>query len=372
MFRLNSTYPIGLDIGNSNIYAAQLREDKQGLTVRGLVHREYHSETDGILESKDILIPLLKDLVKAKGLRGKRVVVHFPPQYILSFPISFEVGKEESTETAILRYSRQYLTFPIEEAIIDYPSLTPVSGDDGNKFRASIIAARKDQMVEYLSVLKQAGLSVEVVDFGLSSLMRLHSYPHKTIQNPVILCNLGCSQSLFSVVTQDSILVQRHAPWGVQTLLKNLQANLELSNSDKAKLLLKKYGLFYEDCLDCHLGDTAPKELADPDDAKDLYRAIYQIINPLIEELVHELHKVIGYARSGELDASIEGIYIYGQGTYVRHLDRYLEKRLNITARLMNPLNKVALSSEGILPDLSEGGSFGMALGLAMRKVTWL
>jgi type IV pilus assembly protein PilM len=364
MVSFNSRYPIGIDIGNSNIYAAQLREDKQGLMVRGLVHREYHSETDGILESKDILIPLLKDLVKAKGLRGKRVVVHLPPQYILNFPISFEVGKEESTETAILRYSRQYLTFPIEEAIIDYPSLTPVSRDDGNRFRANIIAARKDQMVEYLSVLKQAGLSVEVVDFGVSSLIRLHSYPHKTIQDPIILCNLGCAQSLFSVVTQDSILVQRHAPCGVQTLLKNLQANLELSNSDKARLLLKKYGLFYEDCLECQIDN--------PDDVKDMYRAIYQIINPLIEELVHELHKVIGYARSGELDASIEGIYIYGQGTSVRHLDRYLEKRLNITTRLMNPLHKVALSNEGILPDLSEGGSFGMALGLAMRKVTWL
>jgi len=372
MLNLNSTYPIGIDIGNSNIYAAQLKESKQGLTVRGLAHCEYQNESNEILESKDILIPLLKDLVKAKGLRGKRAVVHFPPGYILSFPISFELGKEESVETAILQYSRQYLTFPIEEAIIDYPSLTPVSDDESNRFRASIIAVRKDHMENYLSLLKQAGMSVEVVDFGISSLMRLHSYPQTTIQNPIVLCNIGSSQSLLSVATQDSILVQRHAPWGVHTLLKNLQANLELSNNDKAKLLLKKYGLFYEDCLECQIDVATPKEMAQPDDAKDMYRAIYQIINPLIEELVHELHKVIGYARSGELSAVLEGIYIYGQGTCVRHLDRYLEKRLNLTTKLMNPLSKLALSNQGMLSDLSEGGSFGMALGLAMRKVTWL
>jgi len=372
MLNLNYTYPIGIDIGNSNIYAAQLKETKQGLTVRGLVHREYQSESNGVLESKDILTPLLKDLVKAKRLRGKRVVVHFPPRYILSFPISFEVDKEESVETAILQYSRQYLTFPVEEAIIDYPSLTPVSDNESNKFRASIIAVRRDHMDNYLSLLKQAGMSVEVVDFGISSLMRLHSYLHTTIQNPIVLCNIGSSQSLLAVVTQDSILVQRHVPWGVQTLLKNLQANLELSNNDKAKVLLKKYGLFYEDCLECQNDIAAPKEMSQPDDVKDMYRAIYQIINPLIEELVHELHKVIGYARSGELDAMLEGIYIYGQGTSVRHLDRYLERRLNITTKLMNPLSKVVLSNQGIISDFSEGGSFGMALGLAMRKVTWL
>ena len=41
MVGLNSTYPIGIDIGKNNIYAAQLKENRKGLVVRGLVHREY-------------------------------------------------------------------------------------------------------------------------------------------------------------------------------------------------------------------------------------------------------------------------------------------------------------------------------------------
>ena len=153
MRSLNTKYPIGIDIGSNNIYAAQLKENKLGLMVRALVHRQYEAEADGILEAKDVLIPLLKDVVKDKRLRGKRVVVHFPSQYILSFPISFQLGKDEAVETAILRHSRQYLTFPVEEAIVDYPSLTPVADDGGNAYRASVIAARKDQMTDFLSIL---------------------------------------------------------------------------------------------------------------------------------------------------------------------------------------------------------------------------
>ena len=369
MIALNSKYPIGIDIGKNNIYAAQLKENRQGLEIRGLVHREYQTDKGGILEAKDVLIPLLREVVKDKRLKGRRVVVHFPSEYILSFPISFQLGKEETLEAAIMRNSKQYLTFPIEEAIIDYPSLTLVSGDEGNKYRASVVAARKDQMTDYLSILKTAGLTVEVVDFGVSSLLRLHNYPQQTILNSIILCNIGYSQSLISVVTKDSILVQRNVARGIRTVLKNLQANLELStDSEKAKVMLKKYGLFYEDCLDC----IVPEEKSPPEDMRDMYRAIYQIINPHIEQLVHEFHRVIGYARSEQQDAVLEGIYIYGPGTFIRHLDRYLGKRLNIPASLINPLDKLGFYKAASLSDLSEGGSFGLALGLAMRKVTWL
>ena len=370
MLNFNSIFPVGIDIGKRNIYAAQLQETKQGLVVRGLVHQKYQNETDGILAAKDVLVPLLKDIIGDKRLKGRRVVVNFPAQYLISFPLNFQIGKAETVETAILRHSRQYITFPLEEAIIDYPSLAP-AGDD-NKFRASIIAARREHIQDYLSTLKKAGLTVEVVDFAVSALVRLHRYAHPAIENPIILCNIGDTQSQLAIVTQDSILVQRQIPWGVHLLRKNLRANLELSGDrDKAKVLLKEFGLFYEDCLDCNIDDN-PEPKSNADESRNMYRAIYQIINPQIEELVHELHKVIGYGRSEQQNAIFEGIYIYGQGTFINHLDRYLEKRLNIPARLMNPLTQIALSDDNGSVDLSEGGTFSLALGLAMRKISWL
>ncbi len=372
VLNLTSIYPIGIDIGSNNIYAAQLKKNRQDLVARGFVHRECEGVAQGIFNGGDELIPVLRQIAKDKTFRGRRAVVHFPSQYLLSFPITFEVHGEETIEQAILRKSKDYINFPLEEAIIDYPSLTPFISADADKYRASINAVRRDHMKQYLLMLKKAGLTVEAVDSGISSLIRLHSHTYKSIQNPTILCNIGSGQSLLSVVTRDSILVQRHVPWGVQMLLKNLQANLELSQDrQKAEVLLKNYGLFFEDCLECSSSVNPGGEVVEQD-MRDMYRAIYQIINPHIEELVHEFHKVIGYARSEEHGESFEGIYIYGQGTTIHHLDHYLERRLNVPAKLMNPLSKIGLSDDSILPDVSEGSRFGLALGLAMRKVTWL
>ncbi|MGD8372354.1 MAG: pilus assembly protein PilM [Syntrophobacterales bacterium] len=373
MLKFGSKYPIGIDIGNRNIYAAQLKENRQGLVIRAFLHREFDEVGEGIFDAGDAIVPLLRDIVKHGGFRGKRVVVDFPSQYLLNFPVMLQVGKEETLEEAILRQSREYINFPIEEAIIDYPSLEQLPPGDGGKYRVNVIAVRREHMNQYLQMLERAGLSVEAVDFGMSSLIRLHSYPQKSIENPTILCNIGYSQSLLSVVTRDSIIVQRHVPWGLHILVRNLQTNLELSDDrNKAKLLLKKYGLYYEDCLECTADGMASTAKSEDEGARTMYRAIYQIINPRIEELVHEFHKIIGYARSEQQNAAFEGIYIYGQGTLIHHLDSYLEKRLNSPTRLVNPLSKIALTDGAILPDLSEGGPYALALGLAMRKVSWL
>ena len=371
--KLKAIRPIGIDIGSHNIYAAQLKKNRQDLVIRGFVHRECEGATQAIFNGTDGLISVLKEIVKDKRFRGRRVVVHFPSQYIISFPIIFEVHGEETIEQAILKKSKDYINFPLEEAIIDYPSLTPISSVDAGKYRAIINAVRRDHMRQYLLMLKKAGLTVEAVDSGISSLIRLHSHTYKSIQHPTILCNIGSGQSLLSVVTRDTILVQRHVPWGVQMLLRNLQANLELlEDKAKAGVLLKKYGLVYGDCLECNGSVNPDGRVVELEDNKDMYRAIYQIVNPHIEELVHEFHKVIGYARSEEHGESFEGIYIYGQGTTIHRLDRYLERRLNVPAKLMNPLSRMNLSDHSILADVSEGSRFGLALGLAMRKVTWL
>jgi Tfp pilus assembly PilM family ATPase len=68
MFKFKSKYPIGIDIGNHNIYAAQLKENEQDLVVRELVQREFEGGDEGILEAKPVVTSLLKKLVNANIL----------------------------------------------------------------------------------------------------------------------------------------------------------------------------------------------------------------------------------------------------------------------------------------------------------------
>ena len=358
-------YPIGVDVGEENVYAAQLRQTKQGLAVRGL----FQGKAEEMADQGARLLPALQGISKHKRLHGKRVVAIFRPQDTLSFPIRFEVGKTETTDHAILRQSSEHLPFPVAEAVIDYPSIAPPPSVSSNSYRAFIIAVHRDLVERYLHVFKRAGLIVEAVDFGLAALIRLHGYLFPPMEDPVILCHLGYDHSLLSVVTKDSILAHLNVSWGMAPLLRKIQASLELFHDDeKAKILLKKYGLLYEDREICP-GDQDSAHRSAVDDS---CRAIYQIITPQVEKWIFDFHKITGYVRSEDHDTTFESIYLYGCAPLIFHLDRYLERRLNIPTKVVNPLSQVKLSDERLLPDISEGGPFGLAIGLGMRKVSWL
>jgi type IV pilus assembly protein PilM len=372
MRNLAATYPIGLDFSDQDVYAVQLKKIRDGTAVRAMVHQRLSRTPADFLESSDTFVSSLKDIVKNNIFRGKRALIHIPSQYVFTFPISFEIRDDRSIEEAMVRELEAHLSFPVKDAVIDYPSLDTISSGATTKYKAVIIAAERDKMEHYLHVLERAGLSVEAVDFGLCSLMRLHRYLYNLSEDPVILCNIGHTQSILAIVTHDSILAYRNVSWGIQTLLNRLQSNLELpADTEPAMALLRKYGISYEDF------QSGPAIPAAEDDGMngnkiDIYRTLFQILIPHIDDFIHELHPIIGYVRSENQQAAFEGIYMYGHANSICHLDRYLEKTLNIPTRCINPTSKLIPSADSLLSDSSEGAPFALALGLAMRRVPWL
>jgi len=372
MLNLKNRYPIGIEIADHSIFAAQLKKTRKGIAVRELFHRKLGNGQTESLESYDAMVPVLKEIGKNKRFRGKSAVILLPARYVDSFPVSFKIGSDQTMEEAIVLESGKNLTFPAEEAVIDYPSVDDISSGKNKKYKANIVAGRRDRIETYVSLLKKAGLSAEAIDFGLSALLRLHHYLYAPKDNPVILCNIGHRQSLIAVVTKDSILAQRNVPWGIQTLLDRLETNLELAgNSEQAAGMLTKYGLFYENRISSP-GTGSSEGDQDNNSVMEIYRTIFQVLTPCVDELIHEFYQVIGYVRAELQGAKFEEICMYGQAISIHHLDQYLEGRLNIPTRCINPMAKLSLADGGLMSNTAGGAPFALALGLAMRKVKWL
>ena len=97
-----------------------------------------------------------------------------------------------------------------------------------------------------------------------------------------------------------------------------------------------------------------------------------QLLAPLADELVHELHNLADYVESGVTDVVMDGLFLYGHGALVNGLAEYLARELNVEARAMNPLEKVGLQNDRVITGLADGATYTLALGLAMRRVRWL
>jgi len=143
---LKETYPIGIDIDDRHVYAAQFRQTRQGPALRDLFYRRMNEQQVDSPEWERDLVSALKAVSKNRRFRGKRASVNLPARYVNSFPISFGVAAEETMDTAIARECRKHLSFSLEHAVIDYSSLVEGSPDDKRKFKANIVAAHRDQM----------------------------------------------------------------------------------------------------------------------------------------------------------------------------------------------------------------------------------
>ena len=130
---------------------------------------------------------------------------------------------------------------------------------------------------------------------------------------------------------------------------------------ETGKNILKNYGLAY--------GSPSSSRSAESEDgSRDMYRAVYQVLTPHIDALIEELHKIMGYLRTGGSQVVFEGITLYGPGTMIRDLDAAIERQINISTKKVNPLKEMGLTNGGA----SEGASLALVLGLAMGRVTWL
>ncbi len=366
MLKIKSAYPIGLDIGKDHIYAAQFKKSEKKLAIRGLWHKSLIGAARDSDDSDDVLVPFLKQIAEHKGFKGKRVVVHIPPQEMFSFPISFNVHTGESLEAVMVRESEKHLPFSIEEAVIDYPSISSPSSES---YSATIVASRKERIEHYLTVLKQSGLSAEVVDFGVSALLRLHHFLFTAAEDPIVLCNVGYTGSMIAIAHKDLILANRNIEWGTKALIENIQQNFEhLDDKKKASLFLRKYGLLYEN----QKNRKRESESSGDPEIDNILKVIYQISTPHIEELIHECHQIMAYVRSEFSNPPFAAIYIYGLATVIENLDQYFEMRLGIPTKRVNPLLSSNFDANKNLSDITEGAPFALALGTALRPVPWL
>jgi type IV pilus assembly protein PilM len=358
---LGAAYLIGIDIGETHVAAAQFRQQKRELVVRGLYHKDFNGDSG----DEKLLVSSLKEITKKTGFSGRRVVLSVPSKNLSVFPIRFHVEKEASLEEAIIKESEKLLPFPIGEAIVDYPSLLEDNEGAAGSYKALVVAMRRETLTRYVALLREAGFCVDAVDFSVSALVRLHSYLYKMSPNPVILAHIGNSTSQLVVATKEHIAIHRDVSWGLAMLIEEFMASMDITDDrGKAKAILNKYGLSFDG-----------REVTEPDtdtDSAGVERAVYQIVTPCVDDLLFEIDKTVSYVRAEERQPTFEGIYLYDQARVVCALDDYVERRMNMPTEVVNPLQKMAVSDDVLNAAVKEDASCAIALGLALRRVSWL
>ncbi len=349
---------IGLDIGSFSIKLAELAHQQGRLVPTKLRLQEidpHKAGQDGQLDAlrnsfRDINIHNAKINVVVNCFQScmKVSIIPFMPKSEILQALKWEMKK--------------FISFPIDEAVMDYKILQEIDEGGVKKLKVAIACCPKETVDRYLDLLGMVGIEPSLFTQHGFALRNVFTNLCSKEKGTVAILDVGYNISELFIFQDGEPVFNRKLPMAGQDFTLNVTQTL-VSNRGKTELTLeeaesikKKYGIV----------DSSDSEILE---GKITGAQLISLIRPNLEKLLTEIERSFAYYREREQSAPVELLILLGGGSNLKNLAKNLSKGLHIPVKLGNPLAAFSLS-EAILPknDQETANRFASALGAALAS----
>src|SRR3989338_469496 len=281
--------PIGIDIGTRSVNIVQLAASSNGLYIQDA---DIMMLPDDNLSEGTIVPDVLTKILKQDNFRGKEVVTRMPPSLVSIIPVKISLRENETVEQAILRESKEYIPYPIEEAVIDYLPVSSVAGGSDESKKILLIFTKRSDVVNYLNIFKRVGFKVKAIDIGPNAINRAIKKFKDPSEKRILVVNIGDVNSFSTILWDDMVLIDRKMGWGENNVIEKIVSNLDMDINDARKVMYR-YGIDWSSTPRVFIDDTMGVM---PDE--DIPAHIYEIVAPGLEDLNKEIEKMLIYCTS--------------------------------------------------------------------------
>ena len=350
--------PIGIDVGTRSINIAQLAGTSDGIVIHDADIVNLPEEN---LIKEDVIIQMLSDVMKRNNFKGKDVVYRMPPSLVSIVPVKISKRENETIEQAILRESKEYIPYPISDAVIDYLPVKSADEGDGKSTKVLLIFVKRSDVISHLNMLKKIGLHAHAIDIGPNAINRTIKRFKEYSEKRILVINIGHDNSFSTILWDDAILIDRKMGWGLNNITEKLVSNLDV-NIDEARRILFKHGIDWSSVPQITLDENTFLM-----NDSDIPAHIYEIVMPALSELNKEIEKILVYCTSEMKGAMIDKIYLMGSGGFLKHLTSYVHEIFGISVNVFEP--GTIFSKSGKLKDIVKNNFpvFMVPIGLALR-----
>jgi len=234
---------------------------------------------------------------------------------------------------------------------LDFEILS-AEADAQGKMDVLLVAAKKDMVNDYATVISESGYICEVVEHDAFSLENMFGANYELAEGEIVaLVDVGASVTNLNVLKSGRCVFTRDAAIGGNLLTEEIQKQLNVS---------------YREAETFKIGRRA-------DEASDevIPQEVESIISTVGEQIVTEIQKSVDYFIGQATDQTISKIYLSGGASQTPGLLKLLQERLSIPCEFANPFNSIVYSEKEFEPAALERDAAQMAVsvGLAMRRV---
>jgi len=309
---------IGLDIGSHAIKICQMADTGKGyrLLSLGSAVLPPGAVEEGTLQDPEVVARTIAALIKNLKIKDKRVAISVSGYSVIVKKINLSVMDDQELDNYIHSEAGQYIPFDLEDVYLDYQNLkTQTPGND--RTDVMLVAAKKEVVDGFLTMLASAGLRIEVVDVDGFALENIYEANYSLSEN-VALVDIGASKMSINIISRGVSVLARDVVVGSRQLTEQIQ---------------HRFGLEFEEAEALKIGRLP---------AEEKHQELEQIFTTTCTQWALELKKAIDLFYSNHPGATLGKIALSGGGTRVKGLERFFSEETGITVEIFNPFAKIA------------------------------
>ena len=339
---------IGLDIGSSSIKLVELREGKNGFRLQNLAVSSLAPEAivDGALMDSVTIIDTIKDLVTSVT-KTREVVTSVSGHSVIVKKITLPFMTETELGESIQWEAERHIPFDINDVNIDFQILG-YGSDNPDMMDVILVAAKKDIINDYISVIMEAGLNPVVVDIDAFALENMLGINYDIEKDDIVaIANVGASVTNINILKNNTSAFTRDVFKGGNQITEEIQRQLHVD---------------YEEAEKVKVGDKG--------DSKS-QGIVQEVLKTAGESLAMEIGNSLDFFQSTSTYQKISKLYLSGGGSKIKDFDIILQQQIGIPVEIANPFRKIEYSEKSFdleyLRDI--GPVMSVGVGLASRKV---
>ncbi len=342
---------VGLDIGSSAVKAVELRPAGRGYRVAAYASEPIPPDSivDGaIIDASAVAGAIQRVFEQHKAFKAKEVCASLSGNAVIVKKITLPVMTQTELDESIYWEAEQYIPFDIQDVNLDYQILDPGTGPDSRgSMDVLLVAAKKDKIGDYTSVIAQAGRTPVIVDVDAFALQNAYEVNYGLEPGRiVVLLNAGASAININILHGDQSVFTRDISMGGNAYTEAVQRELDLP-FEAAEQLKKGIPV-----------DGATFEEAQP------------VLHAVTENVLLEIQKTFDFFKATASSDQIDRIMLSGGASRVDGFHQMLQERFSAPVEDFDPFRTVAWDAKKLsgMP-ADHAPTAAVAVGLALRRV---
>ncbi len=347
---------MGLDIGSSSIKAVELKETKQGLQLVQfrMVPLPAEAIVDGAIMNAPAVVEAITELLSQGKFKTKNVATSICGHSVIVKKIKVPEQTQEELEESIQWEAEQYIPFDITDVNLGWQILGSDAQDVG-QMEVLLVAAKKDMINDYTSVVTEAGLVPMVMDVDAFAVENMFEANYGASQGEtIVLADVGASIININILRNGISTFTRDVSMGGNQLTEEIQKQLNVSREEAESL---------------KLGGEAggPSETTEA----VIPQEVGSIIRSICETMATEIQRSLDFFSATSTDDKIAKVYLTGGSAKIPGLPSVLESKIGVPVEIANPFRSIKMNEKDFnLAHINEVAPVAaVAVGLALRKV---